>query len=111
MRKLNLLLIVLLSFFAFALASCGDKKSEEPTPDTNTNPNDTNLDEEKYDIISGLKRFVNGPFICIKHVKEGSIFVDENSNMYLVKGIKTGLFSTLSQLYKSFEVARHIDSE
>ena len=45
MRKLNLLLIVLLSFFAFALASCGDKKSEEPTPDTNTNPNDTNLDE------------------------------------------------------------------
>lgn len=46
------------------------------------------LDEE-VSILNNLRNFVKGPFVIIKHQKNGSIFMDSQNKLYLVKGIKS----------------------
>ena len=49
---------------------------------------DVLLDEE-VGILNNLRNFVKGPFVIIKHQKNGSIFMDSQNKLYLVKGIKS----------------------
>ncbi len=42
--------------------------------------------EEKQSLL-GMKKFVKDRFIVLKHLKNGSVFLDSKDNMYLVKGI------------------------
>lgn len=47
------------------------------------------LDEEAISILNSLKKRIKGPFVVLKHLKNGSVFMDLEENLYLVKGIKT----------------------
>lgn len=49
------------------------------------------LKNEHKSIILNLKKSVKGPFIVLKHLNEGSVFLDMNENLYLVKGIKSSI--------------------
>lgn len=49
------------------------------------------IPEEDVNIIKGLKNFIAGPFVILKHLKDGSIFMDMQNNLYLVKGIKSSI--------------------
>ena len=53
---------------------------------------DVNLSLEEKEIVLGLKKFIKGPFIVMKHLNDGSVF-EVNQNMYLVKGIITPIES------------------
>ena len=47
----------------------------------------TNLPEEHQEIIRSWKRRIRGRFIMERHLKQGSIFISENGEVYQVKGI------------------------
>ena len=46
------------------------------------------LIEEEKELVLGLKKFIKGPFMILKHLKDGSIFSSPD-NLYFVKGILT----------------------
>lgn len=45
------------------------------------------LSDEEALILKNFKNSIKGPFIILKHLKNGSVFLDENNSLYLVKGI------------------------
>lgn len=49
----------------------------------------SNLNNEERDILNNLYNHIKGPFVILKHQKKGSVFMDKDENLYLVKGIKT----------------------
>lgn len=52
---------------------------------------DNNLPEEYIAVIRNLKHIIKGPFLILKHLSEGTVFVDGKNNLYLVKGIKSSI--------------------
>lgn len=47
-----------------------------------------NLTLEQKELVLGLKKFIKGPFMILKHLKDGSVFSSEKQ-LYFVKGILT----------------------
>ena len=45
------------------------------------------LSEEHREILRSWKKCVSGRFIVERHLKSGSVFLGENNEVYLVKGI------------------------
>lgn len=50
---------------------------------------DRKLTSEQKEIILGLRKYISGRFIVLKHLENGSVFLDDKNNLYLVKGIIT----------------------